>query len=145
MWADISEYKDSFSVDPMWAKIGAFEHRGLYLTSGTLIRTFSILRIELRISNLCITVALQDAFDKHPEVEWIWCLDADAILMNSELGLWDHLLSPEAMLREVKPEAEIKFGGDKKLPLHKTPIKTSKAIIPENIFIIVSTDFNGIK
>ncbi|CCX07759.1 Similar to alpha-1,2-galactosyltransferase gmh3 [Schizosaccharomyces japonicus yFS275]; acc. no. XP_002174998 [Pyronema omphalodes CBS 100304] len=110
MWADISEYKDSFSVDPMWAKIAA----------------------------------LQDAFDKHPEVEWIWCLDADAILMNSELGLWDHLLSPEAMMREVKPEAEIKFGGDKKLPLHKTPIKTSKIVIPENIFIIVSTDFNGI-
>jgi hypothetical protein len=65
--------------------------------------------------------------------------------MNSELSLWDHLLSPDALRREVKPGAEIKFGGSKKLPQHKHVVKTSKTVIPEDIFIIISTDSNGLK
>ncbi|CCX33397.1 galactosyl transferase GMA12/MNN10 family-domain-containing protein [Pyronema domesticum] len=88
--------------------------------------------------------ALHDAFDKHPEVEWIWCLDSDVIIMNSELSLWDHLLSPDALRREVKPGAEIKFGGSKKLPQHKHIVKTAKTVIPEDVFIIISTDSNGL-
>lgn len=65
--------------------------------------------------------------------------------MNSELSLWDHLLSPDALRREVKPGAEIKFGGSKKLPQHKHIVKTAKTVIPEDVFIIISTDSNGLK
>jgi len=92
-----------------------------------------------------IAAALNDAFDKHPEVEWIWCLDSDVIIMNATIDMWDYLLSPEALLREVKSEAVIKFGANKQLPEHDLEVKTPKIVDPDNIYLIISNDANGIK
>jgi len=92
-----------------------------------------------------IAAALNDAFDKHPEVEWIWCLDSDAIIMNATIDMWDYLLSPLALLREVKSEGVIGFGGDKKLPEHKLEVKTPKIVDPHNIYLVISIDSYGLK
>lgn len=88
---------------------------------------------------------LNDAFNKHPEVEWIWCLDSDAIIMNATIGLWDYLLSPEALMREVKSEGPIWFGGKKQLPQHELELKTPTIVDPNNIYLIISNDSNGLK
>jgi hypothetical protein len=61
----------------------------------------------------------------HPEVEWIWLLDSNSI-MNSTVNLWDYLLSPEALIREVKSQGEIWFGRTKMLPEHDRRVKRQK-------------------
>ncbi|KAF8532331.1 galactosyl transferase [Trichophaea hybrida] len=64
--------------------------------------------------------------------------------MNSTINLWDYLLSPEAMIREVKSQGEIEFGGIKQLPQHDRTVKTPKYVEPENIYLIISSDTNGL-
>ncbi|KAL8720761.1 MAG: hypothetical protein Q9225_002427 [Loekoesia sp. 1 TL-2023] len=44
---------------------------------------------------------LQEAFIRYPDVEWVWWMDMDIIIMNQSLSLWDHVLSPEGMARNV--------------------------------------------
>ncbi|KAL9037923.1 MAG: hypothetical protein Q9214_005489 [Letrouitia sp. 1 TL-2023] len=44
---------------------------------------------------------LQDAFHRFPDVEWVWWLDLDIIIMNQSLDLQTHVLSNEAMLRSL--------------------------------------------
>jgi len=64
--------------------------------------------------------------------------------MNSTVNLWDYLLSPEALIREVKSQGEIWFGGTKILPEHDRRVKTPKAVEPGNIYLIISNDSNGL-
>lgn len=89
--------------------------------------------------------ALQDAFDTHPRVEWLWCLDSDAIIMNSTIDVWDLVLSSEAMLREVRTSAEIRFGGEKKLPEHEATVHTPSVVHPDDIYLIIADDSYGLK
>lgn len=44
---------------------------------------------------------LQEAFIRYPHVEWVWWMDMDIIIMNHSLSIWDHVLSPEGMARNV--------------------------------------------
>jgi galactosyl transferase GMA12/MNN10 family len=41
--------------------------------------------------------ALLEACEKYPDAEWIWWLDIDAIIMNPEIDLFQHLLSPQIL------------------------------------------------
>lgn len=43
--------------------------------------------------------AIQDALARYPEVEWVWWLDTDAIIMNPEISLAKSFLNPD-VLRE---------------------------------------------
>jgi len=65
--------------------------------------------------------------------------------MNATVDLWDYLLSPAALLREVQPEANIWFGGKKQLPQHELVVKTPKTVDPNNIYLVISNDSNGLK
>lgn len=41
--------------------------------------------------------AIISAFEKYPHAEWIWWLDIDAIIMNPEIDLYEHLLDPAVL------------------------------------------------
>ena len=54
---------------------------------------------------------LQEAFVRYPEVEWVWWLDLDIIIMNMSLSLGEHLLSPEGMARNAALDEPIRQTG----------------------------------
>jgi galactosyl transferase GMA12/MNN10 family len=54
---------------------------------------------------------LQEAFLRYPEVEWLWWMDLDMIIMNHSLSMWDHLLSREGMARNVVLDEVLKQPG----------------------------------
>lgn len=89
--------------------------------------------------------ALQHSFEAYPDVEWMWMLDSDAIILNSDIDLWKHLLSPEAIKREAKPGFGVKIPGDAKIEAHKKTVFTPQEVIPEDVYIIIAADGNGIK
>lgn len=89
--------------------------------------------------------ALQHSFEAYPDAEWLWMLDSDAIILNSSIDLYDHLLSPEAIKREVKPEFGIQIPGGAKIEAQKKTVFTPKVVIPEEVYLILAADGNGIK
>lgn len=54
---------------------------------------------------------LQEAFARYPEVEWVWWLDLDIIIMNMSLSLGDHVLSTEGMARNAAVDEIIRAPG----------------------------------
>ncbi|KAI4087035.1 MAG: hypothetical protein LQ344_007092 [Seirophora lacunosa] len=54
---------------------------------------------------------LQEAFIRYPEVEWLWWMDIDIIIMNQSLSMWDHVLSPEGMARHAALDKVINKPG----------------------------------
>lgn len=52
--------------------------------------------------------ALQKAFDDHPDVEWIWWMDVDMIIMNPEIDLAKHALNPEVLKKRLSYGRPIK-------------------------------------
>lgn len=72
-------------------------------------------------------------------------LDSDAIILNSSIDLYDHLLSPEAIKREVKPEFGIQIPGGAKIEAQKKTVFTPKVVDPEEVYLILAADGNGIK
>lgn len=45
--------------------------------------------------------AIKKAFDDHPNVEWIWWMDLDIIIMTPEIDLARHLLNKEVMKKRL--------------------------------------------
>lgn len=88
--------------------------------------------------------ALQDAYLRYPDVEWIWMLDADAIIMNANIDLYEHLLSPETLKKVVVPDQEIKIPGGPKIDEQNKVVRTRKEVVPEEIEFIIAKDGNGI-
>lgn len=41
--------------------------------------------------------ALAETFERYPDVEWIWWLDMDALIMDGDLKLEEHLLHPDVL------------------------------------------------
>ena len=54
---------------------------------------------------------LQEAFVRYPEVEWVWWLDLDIIIMNISLSLAEHVLSLEGMARNAARNETITATG----------------------------------
>ncbi|MCJ1311534.1 hypothetical protein MMC25_005207 [Agyrium rufum] len=55
---------------------------------------------------------LQEAWMRYPDADWLWWMDMDMIIMNSSLSLWDHVLSPEGMRRNIILDTPLnKVGG----------------------------------
>lgn len=82
---------------------------------------------------------------KNPDVDWIWMLDADAIIMNSDIDLHDHLLSHESLKRVVMPDQEIKIPGGAKIDEQNKTVRSRKDVVPEEIEFLIAMDGNGIK
>ncbi|TGZ76155.1 galactosyl transferase [Ascodesmis nigricans] len=82
--------------------------------------------------------AIIDCFRLNPEVQWIWWLDLDAIIMNSDIDLTEYLLSPEAMDKVLEKDTDYVRG------LRKLGLKTPKKYDLANIDLLVSNDLNGL-
>lgn len=75
--------------------------------------------------------ALKKAFDDHPEVEWIWWMDVDMIIMTPEIDLAKHVLNPDVLKKRLSYGRPVKhpsygefsdmrtgYNPDEKLPEH---------------------------
>lgn len=54
--------------------------------------------------------AIAETFHRYPDVEWIWWLDLDALIMNGGLRLEEHLLHPDVLKERImykRPVASI--------------------------------------
>jgi predicted RNA polymerase sigma factor len=72
-------------------------------------------------------------------------LDGDAIILNQDIDLWDHLLSDEALKRVIKANYTIEMPGDAVIEAHKTPVFTPSEVIPEEVHFVIATDNSGLK
>jgi hypothetical protein len=45
--------------------------------------------------------AILEAFRKYPNADWVWWLDVDAVIMNPEIDLYEHLLAPSVLMRSL--------------------------------------------
>lgn len=85
--------------------------------------------------------AIRDAFDNHPEVEWIWWLDTDAIIMNSAIEIGRHILNKRA-LRE-----RLTYGRPLRNPdanFHNGVYMEEGEVNFNNIDLVFSQDFFGL-
>lgn len=90
--------------------------------------------------------ALKDAWVRYPDIDWIWMLDADAIIMNANIDLHDHLLSHETLKRVVLPDQEVWIPGGHKIDEQKDKkVRTRKDVVPEELEFLIAKDGNGIK
>ncbi|EEB08705.1 alpha-1,2-galactosyltransferase gmh3 [Schizosaccharomyces japonicus yFS275] len=87
--------------------------------------------------------AILATMDKYPKAKWIWWLDQDAIIMNKELSLQDHLLSQKAMRRSLLRKQPFFNEKDSAAPHLVTPSEYSDADL-ENVGLIISCDLNGL-
>ena len=71
--------------------------------------------------------AISQAFIMYPDVEWVWWLDVDAIIMTSHVDLYENLLDPTVLQRLLRDGHLIKTN--EKIPLRtKEPIIMTKVI-----------------
>lgn len=83
--------------------------------------------------------AIIECFNSNPEVEWVWWLDLDAIIMSSSVEIKDWILSPEALEKVLQKDVKIVRSGALDLG-----INTPKEYDLENLDILISQDGNGI-
>jgi hypothetical protein len=72
--------------------------------------------------------AISDAFNMYPEAEWVWWLDVDAIIMNPNIDLYEHVLSPTALGRLLREGELIKTNGN-------VPIRTNRKITMSKVVL----------
>ncbi|CAN6665688.1 hypothetical protein TRVA0_037S00716 [Trichomonascus vanleenenianus] len=85
--------------------------------------------------------AIKHAFELYPNIEWIWWLDVDAIIMNPEIALGNHLLNEDFLSKKIsfgKPLRSLnsRFKGHRYLP--KSSIDVS------DVDVIISQDSLGL-
>jgi len=83
--------------------------------------------------------AIVETFNLHPHAKWVWWLDLDAIIMSPAIDLRTHLLSFEALTKNILLDFDMnKPGGG------LSGVKTPKTFDPNKIDLIVSQDQNGL-
>ncbi|KAK9484387.1 galactosyl transferase GMA12/MNN10 family-domain-containing protein [Lipomyces starkeyi] len=83
--------------------------------------------------------AIQEAFELHPDAEWVWWLDTDAIIMTPSLDLAQQVLNPEAMKKRIA------YGSPFMLPNGKeSGFTVSRDLDLSNVDVVVSQDHNGV-
>jgi hypothetical protein len=85
---------------------------------------------------------LLDAFKQHPEAEWIWWLDFDAVIMTPTVDLGEYILNPDAMFSKLLkgqtfPIRHLGQGGKEGLVLPSHPDV-------DQINLLISHDQNGL-
>ncbi|KAK9387549.1 galactosyl transferase GMA12/MNN10 family-domain-containing protein [Lipomyces mesembrius] len=83
--------------------------------------------------------AIQQAFELHPDAEWVWWLDTDAIIMTPSLDLAQHVLSPEAMKKRIAYDAPFMLPNGK-----ESGFKVSRDLDLSKVDAVVSQDHNGV-
>lgn len=73
-------------------------------------------------------VAVQAALEEYPQTEWIWWLDADAIIMTPSIDLYEHILSPSALQNYTLTNHTIK--PNERVPVIPTDETTSTSSVP---------------
>ena len=71
--------------------------------------------------------AISRAFNTYPEAEWVWWLDADAIIMTSHIDLYEHLLNPTALQRHLRDGDLIKTNQNVP-PRSQEPIRMKRVM-----------------
>ena len=61
--------------------------------------------------------ALLLACEKYPHAEWIWWLDIDAIIMNPDIDLFQHLLDPQILQTKLVQGDPIKILDENYVPV----------------------------
>ncbi|KAJ5126425.1 hypothetical protein N7526_008602 [Penicillium atrosanguineum] len=54
---------------------------------------------------------LKEAFERHPDAEWVWWMDMDIIIMNTTLNIYDHILSKEGLAHNILLDREMTGAG----------------------------------
>jgi hypothetical protein len=78
-------------------------------------------------------LAIQKAFATHPEAEWIWWLDLDAIIMTPHIPLSTYLLHPSVLEKRLLKEVAIQ-------PTTRQP----SHVTAEEVNPILAQDQNGV-
>jgi hypothetical protein len=85
---------------------------------------------------------LVDAFKKYPEAKWAWWLDVDAIIMDPNIDLASHLLSPTAMYSKLKKGEDFPLRGVWRE--EEGTLLTPPNPVPADINILITADPNGL-
>lgn len=80
--------------------------------------------------------AIVEAFNDHPDAQWLFWLDLDAIIMTPEQDLQSLILSRDGMRKHFHLGAELHNGGEGNFWPHEPDF--------ENIDFIIAQDHNGI-
>jgi|SRR5271154_5785802 len=72
--------------------------------------------------------AISRAFELFATAEWVWWLDADAIIMTPSIDLYEHLLNPASLGRLLRKGQLIK-GHDKVSMKARPELTTSEVCI----------------
>ena len=57
------------------------------------------------------------ACEEYPHAEWIWWLDIDAIIMNPDIDLFQHLLDPQILQTKLVQGDPIKILDENYVPV----------------------------
>ncbi|KAF2102605.1 galactosyl transferase, partial [Rhizodiscina lignyota] len=78
--------------------------------------------------------AIIETFQTYPDVQWVWMLDLDAIIMSPEIDIVQQLLSHSGMQQQLKKDQQIK----------RTPYFTPHEIDPRNIDLLMAQDHGNL-
>uniref|UniRef100_A0A060T9Q6 ARAD1D13684p n=1 Tax=Blastobotrys adeninivorans TaxID=409370 RepID=A0A060T9Q6_BLAAD len=85
--------------------------------------------------------AIEEAFAEYPDAEWVWWLDIDAIIMNSQVNVTRDILHPTVLKDQITYDHPIR-NIDSKFEGHKYPSKHSIRI--KEIGFVISQDSLGL-
>ncbi|KAI5779726.1 galactosyl transferase GMA12/MNN10 family-domain-containing protein [Geopyxis carbonaria] len=83
--------------------------------------------------------SIVEAFNTYPDAEWVWWLDLDAIIMNPEIDLNEHLLKHSVMKQKLLGGKELETENRR-----KTGVKMVENPDPANVDLILAQDQNGV-
>lgn len=91
--------------------------------------------------------AILETFAKYPEIEWIWWLDSDAVIMDSSIDLVQHILHPD-ILRErilynrlIADISDQYYYGGRVAPRGEIDINNIKFIITHDFLTLNAGSF----
>ncbi|CAA93893.1 Alpha-1,2-galactosyltransferase gmh3 [Schizosaccharomyces pombe] len=86
--------------------------------------------------------AIIQTMNKHPHAKWIWWLDQDALILNTELSIQEHILSPDVLVEKLmKNEPMISpFSAD----LERLTPSSYTVDSARSLGLLISQDLNGL-
>lgn len=81
-------------------------------------------------------MALRETLDEYPDSEWFWYLDQDAIIMENDKSLTEHILAKEKL--------EMLSLQDVPIVPPDSVIRTMKPTVAESLQIVLSQDHSGL-
>ncbi|KAF2264387.1 hypothetical protein CC78DRAFT_463710 [Lojkania enalia] len=85
--------------------------------------------------------AVAEAFYQYPNAEWVWLIDTDIVIMNSEYDLVQEILAPESVKKGILTDFPILDGVIEKNP---TNVTTPSEYRVEDVDILVTQDHQSV-